>query len=109
MAVDLDDRAVDHRELHVRIIRQGVKNPLEYIAFDPIAKALEHGIPVAKTRRQITLRGAGAGDPQNRLQKQPPIPAGTTRVRFLAQTIRFNQRPLTVTENKTIRNHSNLL
>jgi len=54
VAVNFDDCRVDHGELHVWIIRYGVKNPSENAGLYPIAIALEHRIPVAERRRQIS-------------------------------------------------------
>ncbi len=58
--MDLDDRGVDHRKLHVRIIRYGVKKTLEDIALHPIAKALEDRVPLAekfgKSRQGLAVR-----------------------------------------------------
>ena len=64
MAVDLDDGAVDHGELHVWIIRHGFENPLEDIGLYPVPVALEDGVPVAEGGRQVPPRAAGPRNPQ---------------------------------------------
>jgi len=76
VAVHFDDCRIDHGELHVWIIRYGVKNPSEKPGLYPIAIALEHRIPVAERRRQISPWAACAGDPQHCFEKQTIV---TTR------------------------------
>ena len=36
MPVDLDDGGINHRVLHVRILRGRIKKPFENISFDPV-------------------------------------------------------------------------
>jgi hypothetical protein len=44
--------------------------------------------------RKITPGTARAGDPQNRLQKQPPVHPGPAGVGRLAQAVQLHLRPL---------------
>jgi hypothetical protein len=53
MAMNLDDRRIDHRIFHVWIIRDGVENPFENTSFHPVAVAFEYRIPIAKHRGKI--------------------------------------------------------
>ena len=71
--MNFDDCRVDHGELHVWIIRYGVKNPSENAGLYPIAIALEHRIPVAERRRQISPWAARACDPQHCFEKQTVV------------------------------------
>jgi len=101
MAVNLDDGGVDHGVLHIGIIRASLEKPNENIGFDPVSVALEDGVPVAEKGRQITPGTARANHPQNRLDKEPIVSAAATRVRWLAQAVRFHSRPLGVCQYKT--------
>ena len=69
VAVDPDNRAVDHCELHIRFIRHDIKYPFENIRLDPVAKTLGYRIPIPETGRQITPRASSARNPQHGLQK----------------------------------------
>ena len=48
VAVDLDDGGIHHGVLHVRLIRSGIKKPLENIRSHPVAIPLEDGVPAAE-------------------------------------------------------------
>ena len=48
VAMDFDDRAINHGVLHVRVVRDRLKAPCENITFDPVTEAFEDGVPVAK-------------------------------------------------------------
>ena len=107
MAVNFDDCRVDHGELHIRIIRYGIENPLENAGLYPIAIALEHRIPVAERRRQISPWAACASDPKHSFEKQTVVTPCAAGVRGLAQTKRLHLRPLSVRQNESV--HSKLL
>src|SRR6185312_6725673 len=62
MAVNSDDRGIDHGILHVWFIRGRLEHPLEDTRFYPIAKALEDGVPVTKRRRQVAPGTAGSSN-----------------------------------------------
>lgn len=94
MAMDLDDRGVDHSKLHVRIIRYGVKKPLENIGLHPIAKALEDRVPLAEKLGKVTPRAAGAGNPKHRFNKQPIVGAAPSGITRLSQTMPLHFGPL---------------
>jgi hypothetical protein len=73
VAVNFDDCRIDHGELHVWIIGYGVKNLSENAGLHPIAIALEHGIPVAERRRQISPWATRARDPKHGFEKQTVV------------------------------------
>ena len=52
MLVCPDRRAIQHQTLQVRISK-GLEHPLPNAAFRPAIESLKHGIPVAKTLRQV--------------------------------------------------------
>ena len=107
MAVNFDDGRVDHGKLHIRIIRYGIENPLENAGLHPIPVALEHRIPVAERRRQISPWAARARDPKHSFEKQPVVTPCAAGVRGLAQTKRLHLRPLSIRQNESV--HSKLL
>src|ERR1700704_2167154 len=79
VAVDLDDGGVDHRVLHVRLLRGRIEKPFENIGFYPVSIPLEDAVPRTEQRRQIAPRAAGSRDPQHRLDKAPVILTAATR------------------------------
>jgi hypothetical protein len=101
MAVNLDDGGVDHRVFHVRIVRHGVEHPLEHIGLHPVAKAFEHGVPLAEGGRQIAPGATRARNPQDRLQKQSPIAPGAAGIGGLAKTKGLHLRPLGVRQTES--------
>ena len=61
VAVDFDDGGVDHGELHVRVVREGIENPLEDIGLYPVAEPLEHRVPVPEQRAADRAMGCLSG------------------------------------------------
>ena len=107
MAVNPDDGGVDHRILHVRIIGHRVEHALERTRLNPVPEAFENRVPVAKRRRQIAPRTAGARDPQHSLGEQPGVAAGASGIGRLAETEWLHLGPLWVRQTKAI--HGKLL
>jgi hypothetical protein len=105
--VDLDDCRIDHGIFHIGIIGNGIEYPFKNIGFDPMAKALEHCVPVAEMRRQIAPWAPGPRDPQNGFNKQPRISSCPARIGLLSQTMRFDFLPLGVRKAEAI--HEKLL
>src|SRR6185312_4880806 len=81
--------------------------PFEHAGLHPIAIALEHRIPVAKRRRQISPWAARARDPKHRLKKQTVVTPCAAGISRLAQTKRLHLRPLGVRQNESV--HPKLL
>jgi len=48
MAMNPDDRCVDHGVFHVRLIATGIEKPFEYIGLYPVTEPHEDRIPLAK-------------------------------------------------------------
>src|SRR6185437_15532963 len=84
-----------------------IENPLKNAGLHPIAIALEHRIPVAERRRQISPWAARARDPKHSFEKQTVVTPCATGVRGLAQTKRLHLRPLSVRQNESV--HPKLL
>ena len=75
---------------------QASKSRDENARLDPVAVALEDGVPVAEERRKITPRASRPHDPKHRFDKAPVVAAAAARVRRLTQTMRLHLRPLGV-------------
>jgi hypothetical protein len=105
VAVDLDDRGVDHGVFHIRIIREGVEEPFEDIGLNPIAIAFENGVPVAKKRWKIAPRAPRSCNPQHRFHEKPIVPTAPPGIARLAQAQHFHLRPLGVSQNESVQRH----
>ncbi len=107
MAMHPDDRGIDHRVFHVRLVRNRVEHALEYIRLHLVAEPLEYGVPVAKQIRQITPRATGPRNPQDSFREQTSVPAGSTWIRRLAEAERCHFLPLGVRQTEPF--HGKLL
>ena len=87
VTVGRNDRNVDHRIFHVRLIRHRFEYPLEHALPRPVVEALEDRVPVAELMRQIPSGAVGACFPMNRLQKQAVVTAAATGVAILAKAM----------------------
>ena len=101
MAVDFDDSAVDHRELHVGIVGDRLEQALEDVELHPVSEPLEHRVPVAEPLGQIAPRRAGARDPQHRLDKPAGIAARSARIAGPPETMRLHPRPLHIRQHRS--------
>lgn len=111
MAVDLDDRAVDHGELEVGVVGDGAENPLENTGPDPVPEPLEGRVHsrlrsnqwrlalIPELRRQVPSRAAGPRHPQHRLQEKPRIASSPAGVRRLPKAMRLNPHPLRIRQD----------
>src|SRR5271157_1067950 len=102
VAVDLDDGGVDHGVFHIRLVRDGLEQPLPHIRLHPVAEPRIHADPAAEGGRQIAPGTACARNPKHRLQKQPVILAPAPGIARLAQTQRLHPRPLGVSQNESV-------
>jgi len=100
--VNLDDRGVDHRVFHVRILRDRVEKPFEDIGLNPIAIAFENGVPIAKNRWKVAPWTSRSRNPQHGLNEKPVIPPTPPGIARLAPAIHFHLRPLGVTQNESV-------
>src|ERR1700752_4467018 len=99
--MDLDDGGVDHGVFHVRFVRAGFKKSNKNIGFDPSSISREDAVPLSKEGRQIAPRASRPHDPKNGLNKQAVVTSASSRVRRLAQTMRFHFRPLGVSQHQS--------
>src|SRR5882672_11501811 len=106
VAMDFDDRGVDHGVFHVWRVGAGLEKPGENIRFDPVAVALENSVPVAEQRRKITPRAARLHDPKYRFDEAAVVASAAPGVRWLTQTMRLHLRPLGVRQHESF--HSKL-
>src|SRR3954454_7891499 len=100
------DSGIDHGVFHVRLVRDGIKQPFENVGSSPVAISLEDGVPAAKQGRQIAPGAAGSRDPQHRFDKAPIVRAAAAGVRLLPPAMRFHLRPLSIGQYISI--HSRL-
>jgi hypothetical protein len=107
MTVNLHDRRINHGELHIGIVGNGVENSFENIGFHPAPVALEDRVPVAQARRKVTPGASRARDPKHRFHKQPIVPSAAAWVTRLSKTMRLHLRPLGVCQYESI--HGKLL
>jgi len=107
MAMDPDDRGIDHRVFHVGLIGNGIEHALEHVGLYPIAEALEDCVPLAKRRWEVTPWTAGSRNPQHRLREQSRIPSRPARIGRLAQAEGLHLLPLRVCQAEPV--HAKLL
>jgi hypothetical protein len=92
--MDFDDGGIDHGVFHVRLVRTGLKQPDENIGFDPVAVALEDGVPVAEESRKITPWTSRPYDPKHRFDEAAVVAAAAPRVRRLAENNEAPSSPI---------------
>jgi hypothetical protein len=86
MLVCAVDGAVDATPLIVRVRPQRLEQPLPLAVLGPAVEAVEHGLPGAEDRGQITPRCARAPPPQNGLHEEAII------LRRAAEALRREKR-----------------
>src|SRR6516165_1417200 len=101
VAVDLDDGGINHGVFHVRIIGDGLEQPLPDIRLRPVAEACEDTVPMAERDRQIAPGTSCACDPQHRFHKKSVVLAAAPWIAWLTQTMRLHLRPLGVSQNES--------
>jgi hypothetical protein len=96
--MELDDGGVDHGVFHVWRLRAGLEKLGENVRFDPVAVALENGVPVAEERRKVTPWASRPHDPNDRFDEAAVVASTASGVRRLTQTMRLHLRPLGVSQ-----------
>ena len=99
MAVNPDDRGIDHGVFHVGIVRDRLEHAFENMGLDPMAKALEDGVPLAKRCWQITPGTASSRDPQHRFNKQTSVTASLSESVYVLQRRRKQLQALGIYED----------
>jgi hypothetical protein len=94
--MNFDDGGIDHGVLHVRLVRGGIEKPVENIAFHPVSKPFEDGVPGAELGWKVAPRAAGSRDPQHRLDKATVVLTAAAGVRLLPPAMRLHFCPLGV-------------
>ena len=102
VAVDLDDAAVDHRVLQVRVAGQSVEYAFENIGLDPMPEPLEHRVPSREHLGQVPPRAAGARDPQNGLEEKPRVSPSAPGVDLPRQCGSIRAHCASVSTNRVI-------
>ena len=98
----LDNSGVDHRVLHVRLLRGRIEKSFENIGFHPVSKPLEDRVPAAELGRKVAPGAAGPRNPQHRLDEPAVIRAAAARVRLLPPAMRFHFRPLGIAQHISV-------
>jgi len=101
VAVDLDDSGINHGVFHVRFIRTSFEKPNENISFDPIAVALENGVPAPEEGWKVTPRTSCPHDPKQRFDEAAIVTPTSSGIGWLTQTMRFHLRPLGVRQHES--------
>ena len=87
---DPHDRPIDDHIFEVQVIGQAIEDPFEDALLRPSPEAAPNRVPRAKVLRQAAPWVAGAGNPEDGLEKQPVICASAARAAFLAGQKRRN-------------------
>jgi len=109
MAMNFHDCCVDHCVFHVGLIAKRVEYPFEYIGLNPATEPPEGTVPVPEFPGQVAPWRICPHDPQHGFKEKPRIAACAARRRDPARAQGFNQKPLSVREDKSAPVHSNLL
>ena len=99
MPVHSHNRCIHHHVFHVRLIADCIKQLLKTISFDPVAKPLEDGVPLAKLRRQISPRATCSCNPKHCFQEESIVGATASSVSNLPQTQWTHTSPLFICQN----------
>ena len=99
MPVHSHNRCIHHHVFHVRLIADCIKQLLKNISFDPVAKPLEDGVPLAKLRRQISPRATCSCNPKHCFQEESIVGATASSVSNFPQTQWTHTRPLFICQN----------
>ena len=97
-AVDLDDRAVNHRVFKVRILGQHFEHAIERIRFHPPTEAFEHCVPLPEFLRQVEPLAPCPDDPERSLDKMARVRPGPTGGTFPAKAMWRDNLPLVVSQ-----------
>ncbi len=93
MLVRSNRRAIQNHVLQVRVLKR-LEHPLPYTAFRQAIKALIHGVPGAKSLRQITPRRTRSRHPNNGVNEQTVILCRGSLAPFSARQQWFKLLPL---------------
>jgi|SRR5215211_549414 len=96
MLVRAHDGGIDDQVFEVRTFDQLVENTLPHALLGPSAETLENAVPVAELFWQIAPWGAGASDPENRIDEQPIVLAVPSFVSFFTGNKLLDAPPLRI-------------
>ena len=74
--MNLDNRTIYHRHLHIGLIGQVIEHALEYTGTRPIPEPAIDCVPVPEPRRQVAPRRPSARNPEDRFHEQASVAAG---------------------------------
>jgi hypothetical protein len=100
-----DDGAIDDHVLEVRVVRQGLEDPIEHASLDPSAKALKDRVPVPESLGKVAPRCPDTHNPKNRFDEKPVVRSRAARILNFSWKKRCNPLPLIITQYTTFQGH----
>ena len=103
MLVHPDDGAIDDHVLEVRVVRQGLEDPIEHASLDPSAKALK--VPLPESLGKVAPRRPDTHNPENRFDETPVVRPRAARILSFSRNKRRDPLPLIITQYPTVHGH----
>jgi hypothetical protein len=100
-----DDGAIDNHVLEVRVVRQGLEDPIEHASLDPSAKALKDRVPVPESLGKVAPRRPDPHNPENRFDEKPVVRPRAARIPDFSRNKRRDPLPLIITQYPTVQSH----
>jgi hypothetical protein len=101
--VHSDDGSIDDHVLKIRIVRQGLEDPIEHATLDPSAKALK--VPVPETLGKVAPRRPDTHNPENSFDETPVVRPRASRIPHFSRKQRRDPLPLIIAQNSTFQGH----
>lgn len=98
-----DDGAIDDHVLEVRVVRQGLEDPVEHASPGPSAKALK--VPVAESLGKVAPGRPDTHNPENRFDEKPVVRPRAARILDFSRKKRRDPLPLIITQYPTVQGH----
>jgi hypothetical protein len=83
--------------LEVRLVRQGLEDPIEHATPGPAAKALKDRVPVPESLGKVAPRRSNTHNPENRFDEQPVVRSRAARIPDFSRKKRRDPLPLIIT------------
>jgi hypothetical protein len=91
--------------LEVRLVRQGLEDPIEHATPGPAAKALKDRVPVPESLGKVAPRRPDPHDPENRFDETPVVRPRAARILDFSRNKRCDPLPLIITQYSTVQGH----
>jgi hypothetical protein len=99
MLVSADDGAVEDQVFKVRVLGHGGEDAMPDALGTPATEAAEGAVPMAEGVRQVAPGGAGADDPEHRLDEQAVVLARGAAATLIADNVWCHARPLGIIQD----------